>query len=77
LVVAVAEPFQVFEENEPPEACAARTEANGEEVPWRVQSVALGDGESEIRVSGREEATRGARAHGRSVRTLNERRGAA
>ena len=47
LVVAPAEPLKQFEEGKPREAWAARTDANGE-VLWRVQLVALGDGEAEI-----------------------------
>jgi hypothetical protein len=47
LVVAAAEPLRVFEEGKPREAWAPRTDANGE-VLWRVQLVALGDGEAEI-----------------------------
>ena len=47
LVVAPAEPLRQFEEGKPREAWSARTDANGE-VLWRVQLVALGDGEAEI-----------------------------
>src|SRR6266536_2159492 len=47
LVVAPAEPLRQFEEGKPREAWAPRTDANGE-VLWRVQLVALGDGEAEI-----------------------------
>src|SRR3954452_14581081 len=47
LVVADAEPLQKYEEGKPREAWAPRTDVNGE-VLWRVQLVALGDGEAEI-----------------------------
>jgi hypothetical protein len=47
LVVAEAEPLRQYEEGKPREAWAARTDVNGE-VLWRVQLVALGDGEAEI-----------------------------
>ena len=47
LVVAPAEPLKQYEEGKPREAWAARTDSNGE-VLWRVQLVALGDGEAEI-----------------------------
>ena len=47
LVVAEAEPLRQFEEGKPREAWAPRTDTNGE-VLWRVQLVALGDGEAEI-----------------------------
>jgi hypothetical protein len=47
LVVASAEPLKQYEEGKPREAWAARTDVNGE-VLWRVQLVALGDGEAEI-----------------------------
>ena len=47
LVVAPAEPLRQFEEGKPREAWAPRTDTNGE-VLWRVQLVALGDGEAEI-----------------------------
>jgi hypothetical protein len=47
LVVAAAEPLRQFEEGKPREAWAPRTDANGE-ILWRVQLVALGDGEAEI-----------------------------
>jgi hypothetical protein len=51
LVVAPAEPSRQWEEGKPREAWAPRTDKNGE-VLWRVQLVALGDGEAEvIRVS--------------------------
>jgi hypothetical protein len=47
LVVAGAEPLRQFEEGKPREAWAPRTDTNGE-VLWRVQLVAMGDGEAEI-----------------------------
>ena len=47
LVVAPAEPLRQYEEGKPREAWAPRTDVNGE-VLWRVQRVALGDGEAEI-----------------------------
>ena len=47
LVVAPAEPLRQFEEGKPREAWAPRTDANGE-ILWRVQLVAMGDGEAEI-----------------------------
>jgi hypothetical protein len=47
LVVAPAEPLRQYEEGKPREAWAPRTDMNGE-VLWRVQLVALGDGEAEI-----------------------------
>jgi hypothetical protein len=47
LVVAAAEPLKQFEEGKPRESWAARVDGNGE-VLWRVQLVALGDGEAEI-----------------------------
>jgi hypothetical protein len=47
LVVAPAEPLRQYEEGKPREAWAHRTDVNGE-VLWRVQLVALGDGEAEI-----------------------------
>ena len=47
LVVSEAEPLQKFEEGKPREAWAPRMDENGE-VLWRVQVVALGDGEAEI-----------------------------
>lgn len=47
LAVAPAEPLRQFEEGKPREAWAPRTDANGE-ILWRVQLVALGDGEAEI-----------------------------
>src|SRR3954462_14915386 len=51
LVVAPAEPLRQFEEGKPREQWAPRTNRDGE-LLWRVQVVALGDGEAEgIRVS--------------------------
>jgi hypothetical protein len=47
LVVAPAEPLRQYEEGKPREAWAPRTDVNGESL-WRVQVVALGDGEAEI-----------------------------
>ena len=47
LVVADPEPLRQFEEGKPRDAWAPRTDTNGE-VLWRVQLVALGDGEAEI-----------------------------
>src|SRR5215207_10201198 len=47
LVVGAAEPLRQYEEGKPREAWAPRTDASGE-VLWRVQLVALGDGEAEI-----------------------------
>jgi hypothetical protein len=47
LVVAGAEPLKQFEEGKPRQAWAPRVDTNGE-VLWRVQLVALGDGEAEI-----------------------------
>jgi hypothetical protein len=47
LVVAPAEELRQFEEGKPREAWAARKDANGD-VLWRVQVVALGDGDAEI-----------------------------
>jgi hypothetical protein len=47
LTVAPAEPLKQYDEGKPREAWAPRTDANGE-VLWRVQLVALGDGEAEI-----------------------------
>lgn len=46
-MVAPAEPLKQYEEGKPREAWAPRTDVNGE-VLWRVQLVALGDGEAEI-----------------------------
>jgi hypothetical protein len=47
LVVAPAELLRQYEEGKPREAWAPRTDINGE-VLWRVQLVALGEGEAEI-----------------------------
>src|SRR3954462_10972797 len=47
LVVAAVEPLRQYEEGKPREAWAPRTDVNGE-VLWRVQLVALGEGEAEI-----------------------------
>jgi hypothetical protein len=47
LVVSAAEPLKQYEEGKPREAWAPRVDTNGE-VLWRVQLVALGDGEAEI-----------------------------
>jgi hypothetical protein len=47
LVVAAAEPLKQFEEGKPREAWAPRVDTNSE-ILWRVQLVALGDGEAEI-----------------------------
>ena len=47
LVVAGAEPLRQYEEGKPRESWAPRVDTNGE-VLWRVQLVALGDGEAEI-----------------------------
>jgi hypothetical protein len=47
LVVAPAEPLRQYEEGKPRQSWAPRTDVNGE-VLWRVQLVALGDGEAEI-----------------------------
>jgi hypothetical protein len=47
LVVAEAEPQRQFEEGKPRETWAPRTTVDGE-ILWRVQLVALGDGEAEI-----------------------------
>jgi hypothetical protein len=47
LVVSDAEPLRQYEEGKPREAWAPRTDVNGEML-WRVQLVALGDGEAEI-----------------------------
>ena len=68
LVVAGAEPLKKFEEGKPREAWAPRVDTNGE-VLWRVQLVALGDGEADIirvvvagrsgRQAGRDGARRG------------------
>jgi hypothetical protein len=48
LVVAPAEPLRQYEEGKPREAWAPRTDVNTGEILWRVQLVALGDGEAEI-----------------------------
>src|SRR3954453_257094 len=47
LVVAAAEPLKQYEEGKPRETWAPRVDTNGE-VLWRVQLVALGEGEAEI-----------------------------
>jgi hypothetical protein len=47
LVVAEAEPQRQFEVGKPREAWAPRTTVDGE-ILWRVQLVALGDGEADI-----------------------------
>ena len=47
VVVAAGEPLRRYEEGKPREAWAPRTDVNGE-VLWRVQLVALGDGEADI-----------------------------
>ena len=47
LVVAAAEPLKQYEEGKPRESWAPRVDTNGE-ILWRVQLVALGDGEAEI-----------------------------
>src|SRR3954464_4245772 len=47
LVVAGAEPLKQFEGGKPRESWAPRVDSNGE-VLWRVQLVALGEGEAEI-----------------------------
>src|SRR5215212_9016299 len=47
LVVAGAEPLKQYEEGKPRESWAPRVDVSGE-VLWRVQLVALGDGEAEI-----------------------------
>jgi hypothetical protein len=47
LVVAPAEPLRQYEEGKPREAWAPRTNRDGE-VLWRVQLVALGDGEADV-----------------------------
>lgn len=48
LVVAPAEPLRQYEEGKPREAWAPRKDASSGEVLWRVQLVALGDGDAEI-----------------------------
>jgi hypothetical protein len=47
LVVAEAEPLKKFEDGKPRDAWAPRVDENGE-ILWRVQLVALGDGEADI-----------------------------
>jgi hypothetical protein len=47
LVVAPAEQLRKFEEGKPREFWGPRVDANGE-LLWRVQLVALGDGEADI-----------------------------
>lgn len=47
LVVAPAEQLRKFEEGKPREQWGPRVDANGE-VLWRVQLVALGEGEADI-----------------------------
>jgi len=47
LVVSAAEPLKKFEDGKPRDAWAPRTDENGE-ILWRLQVVALGDGEAEI-----------------------------
>jgi hypothetical protein len=47
LVVSAAEQLRKFEEGKPREAWAPRVDENGE-LLWRLQVVALGDGEAEI-----------------------------
>src|SRR6187200_1087095 len=47
LVVSGAEPLKQYEEGKPRETWGPRVDTNGE-VLWRVQLVALGDGEAEI-----------------------------
>jgi hypothetical protein len=47
LAVAGAEPLKQFEEGKPREAWAPRVDGNGE-VLWRIELVALGDGQAEI-----------------------------
>jgi hypothetical protein len=48
LVVAAAEPLKQYEEGKPRESWAPRTDVHTGEVLWRVQLVALSDGEAEI-----------------------------
>ena len=48
LTVAPAEPLRQYEEGKPREAWAPRTDTNTGEILWRVQLVALGEGEAEI-----------------------------
>jgi hypothetical protein len=47
LVVVPAEPLKQFEEGKPREAWAPRVDTTGAQL-WRVQLVALGDGEAEV-----------------------------
>jgi hypothetical protein len=47
LVVAGAEPLKQFEEGKPRESWAPRVDGNGE-VLWRVELVALGEGQAQI-----------------------------
>ena len=47
LVAVPAEQLLQFEEGKPRHAWAPRTDANGE-ILWRIQLVALGDGEADI-----------------------------
>jgi hypothetical protein len=47
LVVAEAEQLKKFEDGKPRESWAPRVDDNGE-ILWRVQVVALGDGEADI-----------------------------
>src|SRR4051812_41120145 len=47
LVVAGAEPLKQFEEGKPRESWAPRVDGNGE-VLWRIELVALGDGQAQI-----------------------------
>lgn len=47
LVVAAAEPLKKFEDGKPREAWSTRTDEHGAAL-WRLQVVALGDGEAEI-----------------------------
>ena len=47
LVAVPAEQLLQFEEGKPRNAWAPRTDANGE-ILWRIQLVALGDGEADI-----------------------------
>jgi hypothetical protein len=47
LVVSAAEPLKKYEDGKPRESWAPRVDENGE-VLWRLQVVALGDGEAEI-----------------------------
>ena len=45
--MAAAEPLKQFEEGKPREAWASRVDRNGE-VLWRIQLVAMGDGDAQI-----------------------------